>query len=95
MADNNHVDIILHLSFFQLLAGDTVIASREWVLGCSYPLVHGWGGPGSCPGTVAGGDMACQEHTRGSCTSADVSNIRFVLLISALPGARKKPPARR
>lgn len=32
-----------------------------------------------------------QEH----CSSADLSNIRFVLLMSALPGARKEPPARR
>lgn len=95
VAESNNVIIIIHLSFFQLLAGDTVIASREWVLGWLYPLVCGWCGPGSCPGAGAGGDMACEEHARGSCSSADVSNIRFVLLISALPGARKKPPARR
>lgn len=53
------------------------------------------GGPGSRPSTAAGGDMACEELACGSCSSADDSNIRFVLLISALPGARKKPPARR
>lgn len=46
------------------------------MLGRSYPLVCG---PGSRPGTAARRDVACEEHARGSCSSADVSNIRFVI----------------
>lgn len=40
---------------------------------------------------AAWGNMACEEHTYGCCFSEDISNMRFVLLFSALPGVRKKP----
>lgn len=68
------------------------------MLGVFVAPVHECGWASAVPWALlpaAGGNTACEEHTYGCCFSEDVSNVRFVLLFSALLGVRKKPTGKK